>query len=128
MLCKAGLTVLLETSGALDISQAPPGVRVIMDVKCPSSGMSERMRWENLAALKPGDEVKFVLADRRDYEYARRVIGERLAHATASLLVSTVTGRLEPRQAVEWILRDRLPVRFQLQMHKYIWPPETRGV
>ncbi len=127
-LCRAGHTVLLETNGCEDISGLDQRVHVIMDLKCPSSGMAGRTRWQNLAALKPTDEVKLVIADRADYEYAREVItGRRLAER-CQVLLSTVHGQLEPRQAVEWLLADRLPVRFQLQLHKYIWGPDTRGV
>lgn len=127
-LCHAGHTVLLETNGCEDISGLDHRVHVIMDLKCPSSGMAERTLWQNLEALKPGDEVKLVIADRTDYEYARQVITEHRLAGHCGVLLSTVHGQLEPRLAVEWLLADRLPVRFQLQLHKHIWPPETRGV
>jgi 7-carboxy-7-deazaguanine synthase len=127
-LLEAGRTVLVETSGALDIGALDRRARVIMDVKCPSSGMGGRMHWPNLGKLRPHDEVKFVLADRADYEYARAVVTERGLAGRAGLLLSPVMGMIEPRQVVEWMLADRLPARFQLQMHKYIWPPEARGV
>lgn len=123
-----GLTVLLETSGAFDIRPVDPRVHVVMDVKCPSSGMTDRMRWENLAHLKPTDELKFVVGDREDYEFTRRVIAEHALAGRSELLVSTVFGAVDRREVVEWILEDRLPVRFQLQMHKHIWPSDARGV
>lgn len=127
-LCDAGHSVLLETSGALDTAAVDPRARVILDVKCPGSGMSGRTHWPNLARLRPHDEVKFVLADRADYDYARAVMAEHGLAGRCQVLLSTVPGLLEPRQAVEWLLADRLPVRFQLQLHKYIWPPDARGV
>lgn len=127
-LCSAERTVLLETSGALSIAPVDQRVHIIMDIKCPSSGMSHRMHWPNLEQLKKSDEVKLVLADEEDYRFARRVIKEHDLAARCGVLISTVHGSIEARQVVEWILADRLPVRFQLQMHKYIWPPEKRGV
>lgn len=127
-LCDAGLTVLLETSGAFSLAGVDERVQVIMDLKCPSSGMTERMHWENLGLLTKRHQVKLVLADRGDYEFARRVIAEHHLAAKCQVLISTVHGRIDNREVVEWILADRLPVRFQLQMHKYIWPPDARGV
>jgi 7-carboxy-7-deazaguanine synthase len=127
-LADRGFTVLLETSGALDIGPVDPRVHVILDVKCPDSGMSDRMHRENLAALKPSDEVKFVLASREDYEFMKRVIREHGLAERGRPLVSAAFGELDGRTVAEWILADRLPVRFQLQLHKYIWPPDTRGV
>jgi len=127
-LCRGGRTVLVETNGCEDISGLDQRAHVIMDIKCPSSGMSQRTRWENLAALKPRDEVKLVLADRGDYEYAREIIQTRGLAQRCGVLLSTVHGQLEPRLVVEWLLADQLPVRFQLQMHKYIWPTNARGV
>jgi 7-carboxy-7-deazaguanine synthase len=127
-LADAGLTVLLETSGSLDISQVDPRVIRIVDLKCPGSGEVERNRWENVGHLRTGDELKFVIADRVDYEWARAQVRDRDLAARAAVLFGPVWGRLEPRQLVEWILGDRLPVRFQMQMHKFVWPPETRGV
>lgn len=127
-LCDAGRRVLVETSGALDIAVVDERAHLIMDVKCPGSGMSERMRWRNLDILPPGAQVKFVLADRADYEFARRVIDAHGLGHRARPLLSVVHGRLAPAKVVEWMLADRLPARFQLQLHKFIWPPETRGV
>jgi 7-carboxy-7-deazaguanine synthase len=127
-LLAAGHVVLVETSGALDIRVLDRRTHIIMDVKCPGSGMSERMHWPNLEKLGPRDEVKFVLADRVDYDYARRVVAEYGLAGRVGLLLSPVMGLIEPRQVVEWMLADRLPARFQLQLHKHIWPPEARGV
>ena len=128
LLCDQGFTVLLETSGALDVSPVDSRVHLVMDIKCPGSGMSGRMLWSNLERLGPGDEVKFVLADRQDYLYARRVIRDHGLDRRCRVLLSVVGDMLEPRQVVEWMLADRLPARFQLQMHKFIWPAHTRGV
>lgn len=122
-----GHVVLIETNGSLDISVLPDGVIRIMDIKCPSSGETERVLWENIWKLKPDDEVKFVMADRHDYEWARGIIMERFAHTKTKVLLSTVYGELPPRHLVEWMLDDKLRARFQLQLHKYIWPRESRG-
>jgi 7-carboxy-7-deazaguanine synthase len=128
-LLDAGLTVMLETSGERDLSRVDPRVIKIMDLKCPGSGESARNRWSNLDALTARDEVKFVLADRRDYEWACDVIGaRRIAGRVNAVLMSPAFSVLEPQTLAEWILADRLPVRMQLQMHKHIWPPTMRGV
>jgi 7-carboxy-7-deazaguanine synthase len=128
-LCDAGKTVLVETSGEADVSGVDRRVHKVMDLKCPGSGESHRNRWENLEHLGPGDEVKFVLADRADYEWMRGVVRERkLAEKTPNLLASTVFGKLATRDLVKWVLEDKLGVRVQLQMHKYVWPPEQTGV
>jgi len=128
-LCDAGKTVLIETSGEADVSRVDPRVHKIMDVKAPGSGESHRNRWSNLAHITPRDELKFVLKSREDYEFMRAVIAERgLAERTPNLLASTVFGALAPRDLVAWVLEDRLPVRVQLQMHKFVWPPDTQGV
>ena len=128
-LLDAGKTVLLETGGHRSIAQVPAGVVRIMDVKCPGSGESERNDWSNLALLTPTDEVKFVIADRVDYEYARELVQrEKLTSRVAAALFSPVHGELDAKQLAEWVIADRLEVRVQLQMHKYIWTPETRGV
>ena len=124
-----GLTVLVETGGHLSIAQVPEGVVRIMDVKCPGSGESHRVDWTNLERLRPTDEVKFVIRDRADYEFARDVVAKHaLTERTAAVLFSPVHGVMEPRPLAEWILADRLGVRLQLQAHKYIWDPATRGV
>jgi len=129
-LLASGLTVLIETSGSLPIWSLPPEVIKIMDIKCPGSGMAHRNLWENIAYLNPRqDEVKFVIADRADYEWSKSVLeAYNLVSRCKAVLFSPVFSSLTPRQLCEWILADRLPVRFQLQLHKYIWPPEARGV
>ncbi|MCG3778195.1 MAG: 7-carboxy-7-deazaguanine synthase [Nitrospira sp.] len=127
-LCDAGYIVLLETSGSIDIAPVDPRVHIILDVKCPGSGMTERMHWPNLTALTAKDEAKFVLTNRADYDWAKEILA--LHHVTdrCPALFSPVFGSLDLRQLAEWILADRLPVRFQLQLHKYIWAPDMRGV
>lgn len=128
-LCDAGRTVLIETSGEADVSRVDPRVHKIMDLKAPGSGESARNRWTNLEHIGPGDELKFVLANRGDYEWMRDVIRAReLPGRTPNLLASTVFGKLATKQLVEWVLADKLPVRVQLQMHKYVWAPEAQGV
>jgi len=128
-LCDAGRTVLVETSGEADVARVDPRVHKIMDLKAPGSGESHRNRWSNLAHVTPRDELKFVLTDRTDYEWMREAIRSRdLSSRTPHLLASTVFGRLPTRDLVAWVLEDALPVRVQLQMHKYVWAPETQGV
>lgn len=127
-LCDAGYTVLVETSGSIDITLLDPRAHVILDVKCPGSGMTERMYWPNLGKLSAKDEAKFVLADRKDYEWARDILARHDLAKRCAVLMSPAFGNLEPRQLAEWILADRLPVRIQLQMHKFIWAPDMRGV
>lgn len=127
-LCDAGYTVLLETSGTIDIAPIDPRVHIILDVKCPGSGMADRMHWPNLAALTAKDEAKFVLADRADYEWARAMLVQHNLAGRCSILFSPAFGSLDLRQLAEWILADKLPVRFQIQLHKYIWAPDMRGV
>jgi 7-carboxy-7-deazaguanine synthase len=128
-LCDAGRTVLVETSGEADVSRVDPRVHKIMDLKAPGSGESARNRWANLAHITERDELKFVLCDRLDYEWMRDTLRAReLPKRTPKLLASTVFGRLAARQLVAWVLEDALPVRVQLQMHKYIWAPEAQGV
>ena len=124
-----GKRVLIETGGHRSIEHVPSAVVRIMDIKCPGSGESAKMEWGNLNHLTPRDQVKFVLKDRIDYEYARDVVNrEQLAGRVDAVLFSPVHGVLHPRQLAEWILNDRLPVRLQLQAHKFIWSPDTRGV
>jgi len=124
-----GRTVMLETGGHRSVSNVPVGVHRIIDVKCPGSGESDRNCWDNLEGLRPGDEVKFVIKDRADYEYAREIVRGRALHEKcAAVLFSPVHGVMNNRELAEWILADRLPVRLQLQAHKYIWDPSTRGV
>src|SRR3982751_6179481 len=129
MLADAGLTVLLETSGAHDISAVDPRVHRIMDLKTPGSGEVERNLWSNIDHLKDRDEVKFVIGSREDYEWSREKIVElNLTELSRAFLFSPIFGRIDPRVIVEWILADHLDVRFQLQMHKFIWTPTQRGV
>jgi 7-carboxy-7-deazaguanine synthase len=128
-LLDAGKTVLIETGGHRSIANVPAGVIRIVDVKCPGSGEAEKNDWTNLALLTPNDEAKFVIADRVDYEYAREIVGRaRLDQKCRAVLFSPVHGELSPKQLAEWVIADRLHVRVQLQVHKYIWSPETRGV
>jgi 7-carboxy-7-deazaguanine synthase len=127
-LCDRGHTVLIETGGHRDISALDPRVVRIMDLKCPASGECERNLWGNLTHLRPTDEVKFVLADRRDYEWARDTIRRHRLEHKVKLLISTAYGAVQTSEVVDWMLEDKLDARFQLQAHKYIWPPEARGV
>src|SRR5438046_862563 len=129
MLCHAGYTVLLETSGAHDISKVDPRVHRIMDLKTPGSGEAEKNLWSNIAYLNLRDEVKFVVGSREDYEWSRdKVQCYDLPSRCHAVLFSPIFGRIDPREIVEWILGDKLNVRFQLQMHKFIWTPTQRGV
>jgi 7-carboxy-7-deazaguanine synthase len=128
-LLENGRTVLLETGGHRPITRVPHDVVKIVDVKCPGSGEADRNDWRNLERLARHDEVKFVIKDRADYEYARDVITRNdLQRRTAAVLLSPVHGILDPKTVSEWMLEDRLPARLQLQLHKYIWSPDTRGV
>ena len=125
-LCDAGHDVSLETSGALDIAGVDPRVSRIVDLKAPGSGELARNRWENLALLNTRDELKFVLADATDYDWARRQIAEHRLAERCTVLLSPVAGALDPADLAGWIVRDRLPVRFQLQLHKILWN-DARG-
>jgi 7-carboxy-7-deazaguanine synthase len=128
-LLASGKTVLVETGGHLSVANVPPAVHKIVDVKCPGSGEAHRMDWSNLECLTVIDEVKFVVCDRTDYEYARDVVSQHeLDRKVGAVLFSPVHGVLDPRTLSEWVLADRLPVRVQLQVHKYIWDAQTRGV
>src|SRR4029077_5292215 len=129
LLCNTDRTVLLETSGAHDISKIDPRVHRIMDLKTPSSGESSRNLYSNISLLNHRDEVKFVIGSREDYDWSREQIERHgLAKIVRAVLLSPVFGRIEPRQIVEWMLKDRLPARFQLQIHKFVWEPRARGV
>ena len=123
-----GYTVLLETGGSLDVARVNSRVIKILDLKCPGSGESQRNLYANLAKLQSRDEVKFVIGDRADYLWARQALTEYRLTDRCSVLFSTVFEKLPPRQLAEWLLEDNLKVRLQLQMHKYIWGPEVRGV
>lgn len=127
-LCDRGYEVLLETGGGLDVSGVDPRVRRILDVKCPGSGEAENNRWRNLELLTPRDEVKFVLADAADYAWAKDVMARHDLAARCPVLLSPVHGRLDPAELAEWMLRDGLAARLQLQLHKLLWDPKTRGV
>jgi 7-carboxy-7-deazaguanine synthase len=127
-LCDEGFEVLLETGGGLDISGVDPRVKRIVDVKCPGSGEVARNRWENLDHVRPGDELKFVLADRADYEWARQAIAERALAGRCPIHLSPVWGAVDPAELAAWILADRLPARLSLQLHKLLWGAEARGV
>lgn len=120
-LCDAGYDVSLETSGALDIAGVDPRVSRIVDLKAPGSGESARNRWQNLALLTPRDELKFVLKDRLDYDWSKNAIAEHNLDKRCPILFSPVQDSLDPRLLAEWILADRLAVRFQLQLHKQLW-------
>jgi 7-carboxy-7-deazaguanine synthase len=125
-LCDAGRIVLLETNGSLDVSEVDPRVHKIIDLKTPSSGQHERVRFSNLRHLTARDELKFVLGDRADYEWMRQCIAERgLERLGAALLASCVWGRLDGRELCRWVLEDRLPVRIQVQLHKVLWGPNA---
>jgi 7-carboxy-7-deazaguanine synthase len=126
-LCDEGLEVLLETSGSIDIEPVDKRVTIILDIKCPGSGEAGRNRWENLQHLKPDDEIKFVIADRADYDWARKVIDERNLNRW-TVLLSPVWGEMHLKSLAEWMLADRLPARLQTQLHKHIWGAEARGV
>ncbi len=128
-LCDAGRTVLIETSGAHDISVIDPRVHRIMDLKTPGSGECARNLWSNVGHLEKRDEVKFVIGSREDYEWSREQLATHdLANRCGCVLFSPIFDRIEPREIVEWIVADQLPVRFQLQMHKFIWDPKKQGV
>ncbi|MBK8915179.1 MAG: radical SAM protein [Phycisphaerales bacterium] len=128
-LCDEVATVLLETSGALPTDRVDPRVVCILDVKCPGSGEESRNHWDNLRTLRPHDEVKFVIADRADYDYAVEVIRRHnLSERCAAVLLNPVFGALEPVRLVEWMLADGLAARLGLQLHKLIWSPTARGV
>jgi 7-carboxy-7-deazaguanine synthase len=128
-LVAAGRTVMLETGGHRPIDRVPAAVLKIVDIKCPGSGEVNSTDWGNLARLGPEDEVKFVIKDRDDYRYALDVINRySLAGRAAAILMSPVHGVLDPKSLSEWMLADHVPARLQLQLHKFIWAPETRGV
>jgi 7-carboxy-7-deazaguanine synthase len=127
-LCGSGFEVLVETSGAIDVGPVDRRARLIMDVKCPGSAMADRMMWSNLSHLSSHDEVKFVVKHRDDYEWARDLVRRENLPARCNVLFSPVFGELDLRSLAEWILADRLPVRFQIQLHKLIWSPDMRGV
>ena len=127
-LTEEGFEVLLETGGSLPIKEVDNKVKIIMDLKCPSSGMEKKNLYENINYLKPFDEIKFVIGSREDYEWTKEIMNKYNLEKKCEILFSVVFGELEPLTLVNWILEDRLNVRFQLQMHKFIWDPATKGV
>ena len=127
-LADSGFEVLLETGGSLSIKNIDPRVKIIMDLKTPSSGMVKKNMYENINCLKKDDEVKFVIGSREDYLWSKNTIEKYALDKKASILLSVVFGKLLPVELVNWILEDKLNVRFQLQMHKFIWKPDERGV
>ena len=126
-LCDEKYEVLIETSGSIDIAPVDRRAKIILDVKCPGSGEAAKNRWENLDALRPHDEVKFVIADRADYDFAKRIIAEKNLDRWI-VLFSPVWGELEMKTLAEWMLADRVTARLQTQLHKHIWGAEARGV
>lgn len=127
-LCDRGYEVLLETGGHIDISPVDARVKRIMDIKCPSSGEADKVFWKNIEYLTANDQVKFVIGDRVDFEFAKETVEKYRLPDICPVLFSPVFGKLENKTLAEWILESHLPVRMQLQMHKYIWPPDQRGV
>ena len=123
-----GKQVLVETNGTKNIDVLPAPVIRIMDIKCPGSGESEKTDWENLSRLRPKDEVKFVISSRSDFDWSARIVNEYKLLSRAAVLFSPAFGILEPNTLAQWILASSLPVRLQLQLHKYIWAPSLRGV
>jgi 7-carboxy-7-deazaguanine synthase len=121
-------TVMLETGGHVRLDRVPAPVIKIIDIKCPDSGEGHTFCWENIALSAPHDEFKFVIASRKDYEWSRDVLRQRLKGSSNTILFSPAHDELPPRQLAEWVLADGLPVRVQLQIHKYIWGSEARGV
>ena len=127
-LADKGYTVLLETGGQMDISKTDERVHRIVDIKCPSSGESGKVLWDNIPLLSEKDEVKFVIGERRDYDWACEVVQKYELNRRCAVLFAPVFNRLTNQQLAEWILQDNLPVRLQLQLHKYIWAANKRGV
>ena len=127
-LCDEGFDVMLETGGSLPIENVDKRVLIVMDLKCPSSKMEKKNLYENIEHLKPADEVKFVIGNREDYYWAKEIISKYNLRNKCEIIFSVVFGELEPVTLVNWIIEDKLGVRFQLQLHKYIWHPETKGV
>lgn len=128
ILCDSGYDVMIETGGSLSIEEIDKRVKVIMDLKCPSSKMADKNLYHNISYLKQNDEVKFVIGNREDYDWATNIVNQYRLTEKCGVLFSNVFSKLEPIQLAEWILKDNLYVRFQIQMHKYIWDPAKRGV
>lgn len=127
-LASLNFIVLVETNGTMNISSLASNVVAVMDIKCPGSQQTHMMNWDNISALRPTDEVKFVVSDRTDYEWAKEIISKHLAGLPQRVLMSAVFGKLSASDLAGWILSDNLRVRLQLQLHKYIWPDKIRGV
>ena len=123
-----GFRVMVEPGGSLDVSPMPPGTVIILDLKCPDSGESHRNLWSNLAALRDGDEVKFVIAGRRDFDWARQLVDAGKIPSHAEILYSPVHGVCDPKDLVQWVLDARVRGRVQLQLHQYIWGADAQGV
>lgn len=128
LLVQKGKRVLLETSGSISVADVPKEVHIIMDLKCPDSKMSHKNKLENLSYLKSSDEIKFVIASKNDYIWARDIIKEHKLESRFQLLLSPSWGELDPKDLVEWFLEDKLNCRLNLQIHKYIWDPAKKGV
>ncbi len=128
ILCDEGFDVMLETGGSLPIKDIDDRVLIIMDLKCPTSKMEKKNLYKNIDYLKPKDELKFVIGNREDYDWSKEIISKYNLKDKSEILFSVVFGELEPVTLVNWIIEDKLDVRYQLQMHKYIWHPETKGV
>lgn len=127
-LCEKGFNVMLETGGSLPIKDIDARVKIIMDLKCPSSGMVKKNLYQNIGYLKSFDEVKFVIGSREDYEWTKDIIQKYNLTGKCTVLFSVVFGMLQPVRLVEWMLEDKLDVRFQLQLHKFVWEPNIKGV
>ena len=127
-LCNEGFEVLIETSGAIDITSVDSRAQIIMDIKCPSSEMEDRMRWENLQHITSKDQIKFVISNRRDYDWAVDIVKRHHLTDRCPVLFSPAFGSQDLRPMAEWILEDRMQFRLQVQLHKFIWDPEARGV
>ncbi len=127
-LCDEEFEVMLETGGSLPVKDVDERVKIIMDLKCPSSKMEKKNLYENINFLKPIDEIKFVIGDKEDYDWSKEIIKEYKLNDKFEILFSNVFDKLEPVTLVNWTLNDKLKVRYQLQIHKYIWKPETKGV
>jgi 7-carboxy-7-deazaguanine synthase len=127
-MCDEGFEVMLETGGSLPVKDIDKRVKIILDLKCPSSKMMKKNCFENIEFIKPIDEVKFVIGTREDYDWAKDIITEYKLTDRCEILFSVIFGELEPVTLVNWILEDKLKIRYQLQMHKFIWHPEKKGV
>ncbi len=128
LLKKENYKIFIETNGSMDMNLLPKYVIRIMDVKCPDSGMNKEMDWKNLERLRGDDEVKFVMSSRKDYEWAKEIVKKHNLPDRTKVLFGSAYGKLKPKNLAEWILKDKLNVRLQLQLHRIIWPDKTRGV